>query len=648
MFAKNLLAVLIVVTYSMFNNSYAQSNDSENKLSCSHALAATHKINIVTNPHTGNYDIKYHRLELTVNPNNSTVNLSGIVTTKWVALTAMNQIVFDLKSNMSVSGVTQRGNPLSFSQANDELTIQLPTTQGVGVLDSLSVNYSGTPSSGGFGYFNRSTHNGVPIVWTLSEPYGAMYWWPCKNDLIDKADSVDIIVTHPRYYTGSTEYKTAANGVLVSETISGTNKITHWHHGFPIPAYLVAFAITNYTSYTDWAYQGTAQQFPILNYVYPENLSYSQANTPITADLMEIFGNLFEMYPYASEKYGHAQFPWGGGMEHTTMTFMVSFGRSLISHELAHQWFGDKVTCGSWADIWLNEGFATYLEALSTEAIDGSTAFKNWRINSIQTITSSAGGSVYVTDTTSVNRIFDGRLSYQKGAMLLHMLRYKLGATNFFQALRNYLADPQIAFKYARTSQLINHLELQSGQDVDEFFNDWFTGQGFPSYQLKWNQTGNQIMITVSQTQSHSSVSFFEMPLPVKLTGTGGQVQWLRLENTTNGQVFVENVPFTVSNVEFDPDYEIISKNNSVILSTSTVELEADYSIANPIGNVITIKSNGYSQCKAIKIYNASGQCVLSQNYSGENINVSGWSDGAYFLQLFTDKGTLYKTLLKE
>ena len=329
-------------------------------------------------------------------------------------------------------------------------------------------------------------------------PYGARDWWPCKQDLTDKADSIDVFVTHPRFYD-THEYKTASNGILVSETVTESNKTNHWKHGYPIPAYLIAFAVTNYSVYFDYAYEGTDNEFSIINYVYPESLADAQAQTAITADIMEIFGELFGMYPYADEKYGHAQFNWGGGMEHTTMSFMGSFGRSLIAHELAHQWFGDKITCGSWEDIWLNEGFATYLEALTRERIDGNEAFIAWRENTVSDITAKSDGSVRCSDTTDVSRIFDWRLSYQKSAMVLHMLRYKLGDADFFSAVQNYMADPELAFGYARTIDLQNHLEAQSGIDLDEFFADWYVGEGHPSYQLRWYQSGDSAYFLIHQ-----------------------------------------------------------------------------------------------------------------------------------------------------
>src|SRR5262249_23701080 len=144
-------------------------------------------------------------------------------------------------------------------------------------------------------------------------------------------------------------------------------------------------------------------------------------NLPLVMNFLSMYDTLLIQYPFANEKYGHCQFNWGGGMEHQTMTFMDSYDFLLIGHELAHQWFGDRVTCGNWEDIWLNEGFATYFEALCENEFLGASAWTSWKQNTRNNITSAADGSVKCSDTTDFNRIFDDRLSYNKGAFLLHM-----------------------------------------------------------------------------------------------------------------------------------------------------------------------------------------------------------------------------------
>jgi len=604
--------------------------------------AAFKKMNYKKNINTNNYDLKYHRLEWSVDP--AQAFISGDVTSYFEAKSNMNTITFDLASNMIVSQVIQRGTSLSFMQnANAEVVITLPSTLNTGTLDSLTISYSGNPVSSGFGSFEVNTHgaSNTPVLWTLSEPYGAKGWWPCKQDLVDKIDSIDVFVTHP------SQYKAASNGLLKSENVIGASTITHWKHKHPIPAYLIAIAVTNYSVYNNHV---ASENFDVVNYVYPESLTTAQNATAITPAIIDLFGSLFEVYPFADEKYGHAQFGWGGGMEHTTMTFMGGWSRGLIAHELAHQWFGDKVTCGSWEDIWLNEGFATYLSALVIENFDGDTAFRNWRFNSNNYITSSTSGSVFVTDTTSVGRIFSGRLSYQKGAMVLNMLRYKLGDIDFFQGVKNYLADPDLSYGYAKTNDLQQHLEAVSGLSLTEFFNDWFIGQGFPSFNVNWGQNSstNMLIVTVNQTQSHNSVSFFETPLPVRVTGASGQSQMLRLELDHNGQQFTTLIPFTVVNVEVDPDIQLISKNNTA-LSQRDIELNDSFEVyPNPVTNVLHIKNNNGTIIKKVRVYNTIGQKVIEIENPSATIPLHKLSEGIYTVKIETTNGFTYKTILKK
>lgn len=642
---KLLPFVFCLFTLSFFGQDY---NKSFNEIQKAEAKSALKKMLQKANANTGNYDVKYHRLEFTIDP--SIAYITGAVTTYFKAKENLNQVTFDLASNMTVSQVSQRGNTLSFIQnINDELVITLPVTQNINVLDSLTISYAGNPVSSGFGSFEQNQHNGDPIIWTLSEPYGAKGWWPCKQDLNDKADSLDVFITTPRFNPLNKEYVAVSNGLEQSQVVNGSNKTTHFMHRYAIPAYLIAIAVTNYSVYSHIV-TNNGNPFDIVNYVYPENLTSAQTSTPITVDIMNLFTELFEEYPFSNEKYGHAQFGWGGGMEHTTVSFMGGFNRNLIAHELAHQWFGNKVTCGSWRDIWLNEGFATYLSGLVIENLDGNTSFKTWKQSLNNSVTSLPNGAVYLsdTDTTSVNRIFSGRLSYNKGAMVLHMLRKKIGDANFFQGLKNYLNDVNHAYAYAKTEDFISIMEVAGGESLTEFFNVWLYNQGYPSYSILWNQpSASQVHVQVSQIQSDGSVSYFEAPIPIRIIGTLGETLDIVLNNTVNLEVFSNSVNFTVASIEFDPDADLISKNNNVLITSNNLDINRSFEIfPNPVNNELTLVKPDTLEVSEILIFNALGQLLYKSNWE-PIISVKTFSSGILFMKLHTNEGVINKTVLK-
>jgi len=637
---KNILLFLLLI---IINVGFSQEIKPEfHQIIESEAKAAHKIINYKANINTSNYDITYHQLDWTIDP--AVAFIDGVVTTNFTAKEDLNTIFFDLADNMTVSEVTQNGATLSYTQnTNDELIITLSQTLLKGQASSVIITYSGNPISSGFGSFEQTSHNGAPIIWTLSEPYGAKGWWPCKQDLNDKIDEIDVYITAPQ------QYVSVSNGLEISQTTKFGRTTTHFKHQYPIPAYLIAIAVTNYSVYTHQV-PNNGKPFDIVNYVYPENLASAQSQTGVTVDIMNLYTQLFEEYPYADEKYGHAQFGWGGGMEHTTVSFMGGFSRGLIAHELAHQWFGDKITCGSWKDIWLNEGFATYLSGLTIENLDGASSFKNWRISTVNSVTSSTSGAVYLsdTDTTSVNRIFNGRLSYNKGAMVLHMLRKKLGDTMFFQGMKDYLADPSLAYNYAKTPDFIAKMEAASGQNLTEFFNDWIYNQGYPRFTINWYQPqSNEIKITINQTQSHPSVSYFEAPVPIRVLGSGGEILELVLDNKFNGEEFLESVNFEVTGILIDPEVHLISKFNNAVLGLEDLVLESKFTIyPNPASTALFINKPNSIELEHITIYNALGQ-IESEFSKKEQIEVSHLRPGFYFIKVQTDQGIIHKSFLK-
>ena len=596
---------------------------------------------------TNTYDLKYHRFYWIIDPS---VNfIEGSVTSYFEAMEDMDEIYFDLGNGFTIDSVIFQGADQTQSWDNDLLLITLSNTVSAGTLDSITVYYNGTPAGGGFGSFIQSTHGSAndPIIWTLSEPYGAKDWWPCKQDLVDKIDSIDVFVET------NSDYRVASNGVLESEIVDGDNTIYYWKHRYAIPAYLIAIAVTNYDYYSDWVTMPNDDQLEILNYVFPESYSGAQTQTAETVEIMEFFNERFEPYPFADEKYGHAEFGWGGGMEHQTMSFMGGFSYSLIAHELAHQWFGDKVTCGSWEDIWLNEGFATYLTAINYEYQGDISSWDGWKSYTINYVTSQPGGSVWVDDTTSVGRIFNGRLSYRKGAMLLHMLRWEMGDDNFYLALQNYLADEDLAFSYAKTEDLQVHLEATSGLDLTEFFDDWFFNEGYPSHTIYYSQVDDQVFVEVHQDQSHSSVDFFELTLPLKFIGAS-QDSLMRLTLTENDQVFNFTLDFDIQNVAYDPDKWLLSANNEISLGIDEIEFENGLTIyPNPTKDILTLMFAAQPNEELnYHIYNLSGKSVKEGKLSKQQkvqIPISELTIGHYILSIeSSSRETNYKFIVAE
>jgi len=603
----------------------------------------------INGPSVGNnYNVKYYRCEWEVNP--SVRYIKGAVTIYFTMISPANSIQVDLMNPLVTDSVKQRGVLLSKQHLSNVLTVTLPATLNAGITDSVTIYYQGVPPNNGFGSFETTTHAGIPVMWSLSEPYGSRDWWPCKNGLDDKADSIDIWVTCP------VAYRAAANGMLQSETLisGGTKRLAWWKHRYPIAAYLVCFSVTNFSVFNNSVQLG-AVNMPMLTYCYPESMASFQGGTQNVLDALQLFHDQFGEYPFIKEKYGHVQFLWGGGMEHQTNSFVVSINEGLIVHELAHQWFGDKVTCGSWEDIWLNEGFATHLTSFYMERKYPANTIAN-RKNEISDITASPGGSVWVDDTTSVGRIFSWRLSYLKGSHLVYMLRWKLGDSAFFKGIRNYQKDPALAYGFAKTTDLQRNLEQASGQNLTEFFKDWFKGQGYPSYNVQWSQIGsNHVKVKMSQVTSHVSVDFFEMPVALKFKNAT-QEKTIVLDNTAQGETFIRNIGFVADTVFVDPEYWLITKNNTTqkIADPSTGSNSIQV-YPNPIGDRFTIYLSKVNAPSAdILLYNSLGQRVYARTVNLLNgseyleIPSAQFAKGMYTLRILAGKELKFiKKLLK-
>jgi hypothetical protein len=584
---------------------------------------------------SANFDVTYYRCEWEVDPNVKAI--AGKITTHYIMTSASAAISLDLADNLTVSSVTQRGTPLLFTHASNTVTVTFPAEVALGVRDSISISYHGVPSSAS-GSFEVTTHGSgptlAPVLWTLSEPFGSREWWPCKNGLEDKADSVDVYITHPTIYTA------ASNGLFQIKTeIDGDRSVTYWKHRYPIASYLVCMAVSNYVV-LEHSQNILGDQIAMQTFCYPESQTTFAAGAVEALEEIAFFSNLFEKYPFRKEKYGHVQWGWGGGMEHQTCSFMVNMGTELVAHELAHQWFGDKITCGNWEDIWLNEGFATHLASMYLEYEVPENTLKR-RNAEIQFVTSQLGGSLKVQNPTNVNAIFNQRLSYYKGSHVLYMLRWILGDAVFLTAVKNYLADPALAYGFATTDLLKTHLETASGKDLTYFFNQWFTGEGHPSYQVEWFPDNNSVQIKLNQTTSHASVGFFRLPIPLLFRNAGtGEQKLVTLDHTASGQVFVENLGFEPNEVVFDPELWLITRNNTITKVTGPLPVVFSHFKSSCAGSDVRLewatseevnadyfeiqKSGDAVSWAEIGRVHAAGISVTEENYSFTDISAGG------------------------
>lgn len=631
---KKLYSLLIVcLTFGSF---YGQFHNIDRKeLVESEMRSASRSIlDVNVNPNTLNYDLTYVRLELDLDPNEQYV--SGTVTSHFKMLADSPNIYFDLANSLSVANVKYHGQNLIFQQlSTDEIKINFPATLTAQTTDSLSITYNGVPDSSSDAFVADFTSAGDPVLATLSEPFGAKEWWPTKQSMNDKIEKLDIKITTPEQYT------VGSNGKLMSEAILGNGKKrTYWQTNYPIPAYLFALGISNYVKLNS-TITTTGSSFPFLNYVYPSSANANvQANLDWTTTSMQTFEDHFGLYPYRNEKYGHMQFNWGGGMEHATMTSMGGFNQRLIAHELAHQWFGDKLTCGAWNDIWLNEGFATFGEHLTYEKLLMTPAeFQNYLSNEIDFITSEPGGSVYIPDADlNFSRIFNGRLSYGKGGYTLRMIKWVLGDDQFYAALKAYQNNPAFEYNYVKTTDFRDFLTSYTGKNFTEFFNDWIFGEGYPSYQIRWTQNSNTKKLTfrVGQTRSTSTVSFFEMPLPIRVSGSGGQTAYFVLNHNSNNQYFTQDVGFDVTSVTFNYDRQILTKGSTVIrdnnLAVSDVTKNQINVYPNPAKSFIKI--TGLEKSTDYEIFSIDGKLIKKGTANPDSeISISTFVKGTYILK---------------
>ncbi len=606
------------------------------------------------------YDVNFYKLDVELERTSNYIQGSGLIQAK-SKVTALDTFAFELHQNLTIDSLVLNGQNHTFTRQAGMVYVPLTIAIPNGNALAARIFYKGTPPAGGLptaglGLANAAVPTwGSQVTWSVSQPFAAYLWFPCKQILTDKADSSEVWIT-----TSATN-KAGSNGVLKNTTsLPNGKKRYEWKSRYPIAYYLISVAVSDYQEYTIFANPaGAPNPIPIQNYIYgnPAALTNYQADINNTAPLLVKFSELFGLYPFYKEKYGHCTAPIFGGMEHQTMSTMGLFDLWLTAHELGHQWFGDHVTCGSWRDIWLNEGLATYCEYLAFEHLNPSQ--KRTTMDFFHSpVLAQPGGSLYVpaADSMNVNRVFDNTLSYYKGAAVMHMLRFELNNDSlFFAVLKTY--QNLYANSTARTHDFKQVAESVSGKNLTTFFNQWVYGEGHPAFAVAWNQIGQNLIFRVTQNVSRPTItSFFQTDMEYRiLTNQGDTI--IRVSQNQPVQFYTLPVRGQVSSIFVDPNQWILNRpggtSRDFNLVTGLPEISAKSPVVlypNPAREMIRYSGLDFKPEK-VRILDATGRLIKQEDakkLTGNQVGLQGLPAGIYLLQLEGKEQVISRSFRKD
>lgn len=454
-------------------------------------------------------DVLHYSIAIDLFPAEKKINGDVIINMKLGGLQS-NKIDLDFYKNLNIKSVLINNKTVKYEQSEKTLSV-FRDNHTKDTVD-LRIIYEGTPKSLGFGSFNFPKVDDKHYVYTMNEPVYASTWFPCIDITTDKA-LTDI------YITNDSSMVSLSNGKLINTSTKGSRRTYHWKTYYPISTYLISIYSADYEIHSETYISTTNDTINLYCYATPEKIDDLRKDFSHHKSYLNIFEELFGPYPFPKEKYGLAEFWWNyGAMENQTITGVGTkyitgkkFFADMLIHELAHHWWGNAVTPKTWMDIWLNEGFATYSEALYWEKKSGFSALQSTLNPKFGTFDN---GTLY----NPVGNLFS-RMIYDKGAWVLHMLRKELGDENFFKLLRKYFNE----YKYKNTSteDLRKLCEQISKKNLKYFFDQWiYKGEGIIELEYNWNveQTGEDFTATVYIEQLQNGYDIYKFPLEIKFT----------------------------------------------------------------------------------------------------------------------------------
>jgi len=457
-------------------------------------------------------DVLHYDINISLFPENKSIEafatVTGVVTDK-----SLSQIDLNFYDNMTITDIKLNGIKTAYTNVGSVLTI--PINKNITDTFKIDIAYKGRPKRMGLSSFVFGEINNNSLVYSLNEPNYASTWFPCNDMPSDKA-TLDIRITN------DTPRVSVSNGILADVKEQGGKRTYHWQTKHPIATYLICLLSSNYTEFDDYYVNEKGDSLKLMYFAIPEHVKSAKTDFEDHPKYLKVFENLFGQYPFMDEKYGVAEFLWQmGAMENQTITTIGSnlvSGRKFFSdvyvHELAHHWWGDAVTPASWKDIWLNEGFATYSEALYFEAVSGPDALKSTMSSKYKRYFRER---LYNTDGDLFSQTI-----YNKGAWVLHMLRKETGDSVFFSILRTYFET--FKYKNASTEDFVALCGKMSGKDLTRFFKQWvYEGTGIieASYSVNTVEVDGGYKVTVKIKQFQQEYPEFQFPLDIKFIFKG-------------------------------------------------------------------------------------------------------------------------------
>jgi aminopeptidase N len=473
------------------------------------------------------YDLEHSRIALRFDVAHKKV-LGDVTHTVSLLRDGTAKIAFD-SVGLTIENVTVNKSPAKFETTAEKLIVPLPPAARAGERFDVAIRYEGKPTKGMYFILPDKDYPDRPVqIWTQGESEDTRYYLPTYDYPNDRL-TTETILTVPAAWL------TVSNGKLISVSDAGQGlKTWEWRESVPSSTYLITVVAGEFDEVKD-SWRG----IPVTYYAPKgrgDRLSVNYSRTPAMIDLFS--KKLGVDYPW--EKYAQVMVDdfVAGGMENSSATTntssslnhpkiaaeMLTDEDGLISHELGHQWFGDLVTCKDWGDIWLNEGFATFMENVWSEAHYGKDQadYERWEAGRVWFSEPGLFDKPIVRYDFEDSSEFDGN-AYTKGGWVLHMLRHQLGDDAFYRGLKHYLEAHR--GKNVVTGDLAKAIEESSHVNVDQFFSQWLYGAGAPKFDVgySYDKDKHQVALTVKQTQKvEGHVGIFHVPVNVEITTASG------------------------------------------------------------------------------------------------------------------------------